>query len=178
MSNVGKRPLPIPKGVEIRVESGVVKVKGPKGELHQKVLPGLEVVVEEGVLRVKRLGNDRISKSYHGLLRKLIGNMVDGVTKGFEKRLEIQGIGYSAEMSGKTLKLNVGFSHPVFYEPPEGVSVKVEGRNLIVVQGIDKQKVGQVAAEIRAVRPPEPYKGKGIRYVGEVVRLKAGKTKG
>ncbi len=178
MSNVGKRPLEIPDGVEIRLEDGFVKVKGPKGELSQKLLPNLEVVIEGKVLRVKRLKEDRATKSYHGLMRKLIGNMVEGVTKGFEKKLEIHGTGYSAEKSGDVLRINIGFSHPVEYRPIEGVEVKVEGRTTILVSGIDKQKVGQVAADIRAIRPPEPYKGKGIRYSGEVIRLKAGKTKG
>ncbi len=176
MSNIGKKPLKLPDKVEVKIEDGFVKVKGPKGELSQKILPGLKVVVEDRVLRVIREKDDRITKSYHGLLRKLIGNMVEGVTKGFEKRLEIQGIGYKAEKSGNSLKMSLGFSHPVIYEIPNDVEVNLQG-NIIVVKGIDKQRVGQVAAEIRALKPPEPYKGKGIRYVGEVVRLKAGKTK-
>ncbi len=177
MSNVGKKPLSIPSGVDIKIHDGVVKVKGPKGELSQEILPGLRVEIEGNVLRVKREKDDKVTKSYHGLLRRLIGNMVEGVTKGFEKRLEVHGIGYRVEKAGKAIKLTVGYSHPVIYEPPPEVEVSVEGNNVIVVRGIDKQKVGQVAAEIRAVKPPDPYKGKGIRYAGEVVRLKAGKTK-
>lgn len=176
MSRVGLMPIEVPEGVEVKVSPGMVVVKGPKGELQQAVHSDISVVREEGTLLVKRPTNQRTHRALHGLTRSLVANMVEGVTKGFEKQLEIQGMGYRALLQGNTLTLHLGYSHPIEYEAPEGIDFELSGRNLIIVRGIDKQKVGQVAAEIRAFRKPEPYKGKGVRYVGEVVRRKVGKT--
>ncbi len=175
MSRIGKRPIPIPEGVEVKVEGAKVEVKGPKGTLSHEVPPEIQVEVSDGQIWVRRRDDSRRAKSLHGLNRTLIANMVEGVTKGFEKRLEIVGIGYRAALEGKALKLTLGFSHPVIYPIPEGVEIVVDNPTSIVVRGIDKQRVGQVAAEIRALKKPEPYKGKGIRYAGEEVRRKAGK---
>ncbi|HEX15609.1 MAG TPA: 50S ribosomal protein L6, partial [Deltaproteobacteria bacterium] len=162
-------------GVEVKVEGAKVEVKGPKGTLSHEVPPEIQVEVSDGQIWVRRRDDSRRAKSLHGLNRTLIANMVEGVTKGFEKRLEIVGIGYRAALEGKALKLTLGFSHPVIYPIPEGVEIVVDNPTSIVVRGIDKQRVGQVAAEIRALKKPEPYKGKGIRYAGEEVRRKAGK---
>ncbi len=175
MSRIGKRPIPIPEGVEVKVEGAKVEVKGPKGTLSHEVPPEIQVEVSDGQIWVRRRDDSRRAKSLHGLNRTLIANMVEGVTKGFEKRLEIVGIGYRAALEGKALKLTLGFSHPVIYPIPEGIEIVVDNPTSIVVRGIDKQRVGQVAAEIRALKKPEPYKGKGIRYAGEEVRRKAGK---
>ncbi len=176
MSRIGRTPIPIPQGVSLEVAPGEVRVKGPKGELRVPVDPDLKVVVEEGVARVERPSDARRHRALHGLTRTLIANAVVGVTQGYSKELEIKGIGYRAKMSGRTLELSVGFSHPVHFEPPEGITLEVPEPTKIRVSGIDKQKVGQVAANIRAIRPPDAYKGKGIRYAGEVVRLKPGKA--
>ncbi len=176
MSRIGRTPIPIPQGVSLEVAPGEVRVKGPKGELRVPVDPDLRVVVEEGVARVERPSDARRHRALHGLTRTLIANAVVGVTQGYSKELEIKGIGYRAKMSGRTLELSVGFSHPVHFEPPEGITLEVPEPTKIRVSGIDKQKVGQVAANIRAIRPPDAYKGKGIRYAGEVVRLKPGKA--
>ena len=177
MSRIGIKPIPVPNGVTVEVGTGnAVNVKGPKGELSQKLTPRLEIVQEDGTLRVVRSTEEREVKALHGLTRSLLNNMVVGVTDGYTKALEIQGVGYRAQMQGKNLVLNVGFSHPVQMVPPEGITYQVEGNNRVLVSGINKQVVGEEAARVRGVRPPEPYKGKGIRYAGEFVRRKAGKA--
>ncbi|MBD1936106.1 50S ribosomal protein L6 [Microcoleus sp. FACHB-68] len=178
MSRIGKRPIPIPNKVTVAIEGQQVAVKGPKGELS-RVLPA-EVTVEEedGTLHVKRKDESRPARQRHGLCRTLVSNMVDGVSQGFQKRLEIQGVGYRAQTQGRTLILNVGYSKPVEIQPPDGIQIAVENNTNVVVSGIDKEIVGNTAARIRAVRPPEVYKGKGIRYAGEVVRRKVGKAGG
>jgi large subunit ribosomal protein L6 len=178
MSRVGRAPIPCPQGVEIRVVGRRVEVRGPKGELSREVHPSIEVRLEDGSLRVIRPTDKKIQKSLHGLTRSLLSNMVKGVTDGFEKRLELEGLGYRALLQGRTLTLHVGFSHPVVYEPPAGISFALDERNknIVIIRGIDRQQVGQVAADIRAIRKPEPYRGKGIRYVGERVRRKVGKA--
>ncbi len=177
MSRIGKLPVSIPAGVTITVdEKNVVTVKGPKGTLSQPVSPDMQVSLEEGVLLVKRASDDKRHRALHGLTRSLIHNMVVGTTAGFEKRLEIVGVGYKAQMNGAKLVLSVGYSHPVEFTAPENISFEVPAPTKITVKGIDKQAVGQIAANIRAVREPEPYKGKGIRYEGEHVRRKEGKT--
>jgi large subunit ribosomal protein L6 len=177
MSRIGKAPIPIPQGVEIKQAGSSVEVKGPKGTLTHTIPEGVSIKVEDGVIHVTRKGDAKRERSLHGLSRTLIANMVTGVTTGFEKGLEIVGIGYRAALQGKNLQLSLGYSHPVIYPVPEGIEVAVDKQNKITVKGIDKQQVGQVAAEIRSFRKPEPYKGKGIRYVGEHVRRKAGKAK-
>lgn len=177
MSRIGIKPIPVPGNVTVTVgEDNHVNVKGPKGELSYTFTPHMEIVQEDGHLSVKRPNDERDIKALHGLTRALLSNMVIGVTDGYTKVLEIQGVGYRAQMQGKNLVLNVGFSHPVNMEPPAGISYSVEGNNRVSVFGIDKQVVGEEAARIRGVRPPEPYKGKGIRYLGEFVRRKAGKA--
>lgn len=176
MSRIGLRPIPVPGGVDIDLQPGLVTVKGPKGELQQDVSATLKIERENGNLMVTRPNDDRRNRQLHGLTRTLIANMVTGVTDGFTRNLEITGVGYRAAMDGSTLVLNVGYSHPVRMEPPAGIAFTVETPTRLSVSGIDKQLVGEVAARIRRVRPPEPYKGKGIRYQGEVVRRKAGKA--
>ncbi len=177
MSRIGRLPVPIPPGVEVKVEGSRVTVRGPKGELTQEFHPELRITVEDGSVRVYRPNDERQFKALHGLTRALINNMVIGVSQGYSKTLEIHGTGYRAELKGKTLVMSLGFSHPVVVEPPEGITFIVNPKaNTVTVEGIDKQKVGQVAAEIRAWRPVEPYLGKGIRYAGEIVRRKAGKA--
>jgi large subunit ribosomal protein L6 len=175
MSRIGKRPIEIPSGVTIMVDPGRVTVHGPKGELRQVVPARMLISQEDGTLTVARPTERGEDRSLHGLTRTLIANMVEGVTNGFEKKLEIQGVGYRATLSGSNLELAVGYSHSVRIEPREGISFEVPVPTQVVVRGIDKQLVGQMAAEIRKVRPPEPYKGKGIRYEGEFVRRKVGK---
>jgi large subunit ribosomal protein L6 len=176
MSRVGRKPIEIPQGVTVSVEGNRVTVKGPKGELSQEFPPACRFVQEDNVLRVERLADDRRHRSLHGLIRTLVANMVEGVSKGFTKELEIVGVGYRAELKGKDLVMSLGYSHPVVYPVPEGIKIEVPEPTKIRVSGIDKQRVGQVAADIRRFRPPEPYKGKGIRYVGEEIRRKAGKA--
>ncbi|NIP60690.1 MAG: 50S ribosomal protein L6 [Gemmatimonadetes bacterium] len=176
MSRIGKQPVEIPDGVQVSASGGRVTVKGPKGELDMEVHPDIAVAVEDGEVRVSRPTEQARHKALHGLTRSLIANMVEGVTEGYERTLEIQGVGYRADTSGRGIRLNVGFSHPIQYDAPEGVTVECPDQTTIVVSGADKQLVGQTAAEIRSFRPPEPYKGKGIRYRGERVRRKAGKT--
>lgn len=178
MSRIGKAPIPLPQGVELKRAGSNVQVKGPKGTLSHTIPAGISLQVSDGIIYVKRKGDAKQVRSLHGLSRTLIANMVTGVTEGFEKGLEIVGIGYRANLQGRNLHLSLGYSHPVIYPIPEGIEVVVEKQNKIMVQGIDKQKVGQVAAEIRSFKKPEPYKGKGIRYIGEQVRRKAGKAKG
>ena len=175
MSRIGKKPIPLVKGVEARVEAGVVTVKGPKGELSQSIVDRVSVVVEDGTILVTRQGDDRFSRSFHGLMRSLLANMVAGVSQGFSKSLEVNGVGYRAEVSGKTLNMSLGFAHQVNCPIPEGLTVQVE-KNHITVHGIDKQLVGSMAAKIRSYRPVEPYKGKGIKYTDEYVLRKAGKA--
>jgi large subunit ribosomal protein L6 len=175
MSRIGKRPIEVPAGVIVSVDPGRVTVSGPKGELRQAVPQRMEISQEDGTITVSRPTERGDDRALHGLTRTLIANMVEGVTNGFEKRLEIQGVGYRAALSGSNLELQVGYSHPVRIVPREGISFEVPVPTQIVVRGIDKQLVGQTAAEIRKVRPPEPYKGKGIRYEGEFVRRKVGK---
>ncbi len=179
MSRIGKKPIPIPDGVEVTIEpDNTVRVKSGKNELEFKAHPDMKIRIENGQVIVERPSDRKIHKALHGTTRAIIANMIEGVTKGFEKVLELHGLGYRAQMRGKDLVLQVGFSHEVVYTPPEDVQVTVEGQNptLIIVRGIDKQRVGQVAAEIRRIKPVEPYKGKGLRYRGEVVRLKPGKA--
>ena len=176
MSRIGKRPIPIPPKVTLTIDGQQITVKGPKGELS-RVLPAQVILEQDGeTLLVKRRDESRVARQRHGLSRTLVANMVDGVSKGFEKRLEIQGVGYRAQVQGKNLILNVGYSKPVEMNPPEGINVAVENNTNVIVSGIDKEVVGNVAAQVRAVRPPEPYKGKGIRYAGEQIRRKAGKA--
>jgi large subunit ribosomal protein L6 len=169
-------PVPILKGVEVKHANGTVTVKGPKGELTLHVHPDMTVVVDESEVRVERPTEQKNHRALHGLTRSLIANMVTGVTSGFSRTLEIVGVGYRADQKGKGVTLNLGFSHPIDYEPVEGVTIECPNQTTMVVSGIDKQKVGQTAAEIRGFRPPEPYKGKGVRYQDEHVRRKAGKT--
>jgi large subunit ribosomal protein L6 len=175
MSRIGKRPIAIPDGVTIDVRPGMVAVKGPRGELSQAVSPDMKVTQADGTLTVERPTDRGEHRALHGLTRSLIANMVEGVTDGFEKRLEIQGVGYRARLQGKALDLSVGYSHPVSVTAPEGIEFEVPVPTQIVVRGIDKQLVGEIAARIRRTRPPEPYKGKGIRYAGEHIRRKVGK---
>jgi large subunit ribosomal protein L6 len=175
MSRIGKQPIQLPSGVNVSIDPGRVMVNGPLGELTQSVPARIQVERAEDEIRVTRPTERGEDRALHGLTRSLIANMVEGVTKGFEKRLEIQGVGYRAALRGSSLELNVGFSHPVVVEPRAGITFEVPAPNQIVVKGIDKQQVGQTAAEVRSVRPPEPYKGKGIRYEGEYVRRKVGK---
>jgi large subunit ribosomal protein L6 len=176
MSRIGKQPITIPDGVKVDLQGDRMTVTGPRGTLHQALHPRMRVTVEDGTVSVARPSDERLDKSLHGLTRTLIANMVDGVTQGFEKRLEIQGVGYRAALQGKDIELQVGFSHPVRIAAPEGIEFEVPAPNRIAVRGIDKQLVGEIAATIRKVRKPEPYKGKGIRYEGEYVRKKAGKA--
>jgi len=175
MSRIGKLPIEIPSGVDVQIDAGLVRVKGPKGELEQRVSRDLKFEREDARLVVKRPSERKDHRALHGLTRTLVSNMVEGVTQGFEKRLEIQGVGYRAQLRGKTLELAVGYSHPVRLEAPEGIDFEVPVPTQIIVRGIDKQAVGEIAARIRKVRPPEPYKGKGIRYAGEYVARKVGK---
>jgi large subunit ribosomal protein L6 len=175
MSRIGKQPIPVPDGVSVAIEPQAVSVKGPKGELAENKARDIEVRQEDGEIVVTRPTDRGEHRALHGLTRSLIANMVEGVTNGFEKRLEIQGVGYRAQLRGKAIELAVGYSHPVNIEAPEGIEFEVPAPTQIVVRGISKQQVGEVAARIRKVRPPEPYKGKGIRYQGEYVARKVGK---
>ena len=177
MSRIGRMPITVPQGVTVTIEDGnVVTAKGPKGTLTEKFHPAMKIENEAGVLHVSRPDDEKESRALHGLTRSLVANMIDGVTHGFSKTLEINGVGYRAAKSGKTLTLSLGYSHPIVFEDGNGVSFDVPNANTIVVNGIDKQAVGQMAAVVRGKRPPEPYLGKGIRYQGEHVRRKAGKT--
>ena len=177
MSRIGRQPIEIPSGVQVTVGDGnVVTVTGPRGELQQRVHETITVVAEDDTVRVERPNDEGVSRSLHGLTRSLVANMVEGVTKGFEKRLQIVGVGYRATMKGSDVELQVGYSHPVLVPKPEGIEFEVPTPTQIVVRGSDKQLVGEIAANIRKVRKPEPYKGKGIRYENEYVRKKAGKA--
>ncbi len=177
MSRIGKVPIPIPKDVKVKRTDSILEAVGPTGRLTHRIPPEIQISIEPEQIVVKRPNDHRTTRCLHGLTRALIANMITGVTQGFEKRLEIQGIGYRADLQGNVLRLTLGFSHPVLFPLPEGVKVEVERQTSIKVKGIDKQLVGSVAAQIRSLKPPEPYKGKGIRYVGEYVKLKVGKTK-
>ena len=178
MSRIGNKPIGLPSGVTVQVASGLVTVKGPKGELTLRILPEVAVAVEGTAVTVQRHGNTRDARARHGLTRALLANMITGVAQGYEKRLEIIGVGYKAQAKGKSVTLNLGFSHPIEYKAPEGIEIQTdtENKQILVIRGIDRQLVGQAAADIRALRPPEPYKGKGIRYTDEVVRRKVGKA--
>lgn len=176
MSRIGRQPIDVRQGVEVKLDGLRLTVKGPKGQLEFDHHEDMTVKIEDGVIRVERPSDVRQHRALHGLTRSLIANMVEGVTDGFKKSLEIHGVGYKAEKKGNGIKLTLGFSHTIDFEPPKGVNIEVPALTQIVVEGMDKQAVGQAAAEIRSFRPPEPYKGKGIRYVGEHVRRKAGKT--
>ncbi len=176
MSKIGRMPIQIPSGVEVTIDGNRVKVKGPKGELERTLSERMIIEKEENTITVKPRGTTKRDRSLHGLTRTLIANMVIGVTQGFEKVLDMVGVGYRGEVKGKELRLQLGFSHDVVYPIPEGITITTPAPTRVVVAGIDKEKVGQVAAEIRAFRPPEPYKGKGIRYENEYVRRKAGKA--
>jgi large subunit ribosomal protein L6 len=176
MSRIGKKPIPLPSGVSVEKVEGGVRVKGPKGTLSESLPEMITVDVRDGEVVLERPDDVKQTRAYHGLARALVANMVRGVVEPFKKELEIQGVGYRAEMSGKKLNLLLGFSHPVEMLVPDGISVSVERNVIVRIEGIDRQRVGQFAANIRRLRPPEPYKGKGIRYVGEMIRRKAGKA--
>ena len=176
MSRIGRKPINIPAGVEVKLENGVMTVKGPKGTLTQKINPNMAVEINDGIIEVKRPNDDKMNRSLHGLTRTLIANMMVGVTEGYKKQLEVNGVGYRCQKQGKQLVMNLGFSHNVVFEDTEDITIEVPGPNSIIIHGADKQKVGQFAAEIREKRPPEPYKGKGIKYVDEYIRRKEGKA--
>ncbi|MBW3564334.1 MAG: 50S ribosomal protein L6 [Acidobacteria bacterium] len=178
MSRVGRKEIPLPKGVEVKVNGQTAVVKGPKGQLETPIADGIEMAVEGNVVRLSRGNDERQSRALHGLTRALLANSVQGVAEGFRKELDIVGVGYRAEVRGKAVVFQLGYSHPINFPIPEGISVEVDKAGHVVVTGIDKQKVGQVAAEIRGLREPDPYKGKGIKYTGEQIRRKAGKTAG
>lgn len=176
MSRIGKKPIPIPKGVEVKIEGNHVEVRGPKGKLERTLHPLVRIERDGDELKVSPVNDSRQARALWGLSRTLVNNMVIGVTEGYKKVLEIEGMGYRAELAGRELKLTLGFSHPVIFPLPEGIDASVEKNTVITISGIDKELVGQTAATIRRFRPPEPYKGKGIRYRGEVIRRKAGKA--
>jgi large subunit ribosomal protein L6 len=176
MSRIGRLPITVPAGVDIAVDGSHIVVKGPKGTLERDVAPQLTIVREDGVLRVTRPDDSKTSRELHGLTRTLVDNMVTGVTTGYRKGLEITGVGYRAQLVGRKLQLALGYSHPIEIDPPEGIAFEVETPTRLAVTGIDKEMVGLIAARVRATRKPEPYKGKGVRYAGEVVRRKAGKA--
>ena len=176
MSRIGRKPVTLPKGVTLRLQGNTVAVKGPRGELRRTLHPEMQLAFANDQFTVTRPSEEKRHKALHGLTRTLVQNMVEGVSKGFTKSLEIQGVGYKAEAKPYGVNLVVGYSHPVKYEAPKGIKITVDNNTMVKIEGADKELVGQVAAELRSVRPPEPYKGKGIRYVGEQVRRKAGKT--
>lgn len=176
MSRIGKVPVDVPKGVDVKLDKNEIVVKGPKGTMNLIIPTRVSVSREDGTIVVKRHGEDKQAKAYHGLIQRLIRNMVIGVTDGFSKELEIQGVGYRAALEGTKLNLQLGYSHPISFEPPPGIKIDVPKPTSVIVSGYDKQQVGEAAAKIRSFRPPEPYKGKGVRYAGEHVRRKVGKT--
>jgi large subunit ribosomal protein L6 len=176
MSRIGRLPITVPPGVDVKVDGTHVSVKGPKGDLSRDIAPQLTIVREDGVVRVERPDDGKQARELHGLTRTLIANMVTGVTTGYRKGLEITGVGYRAQLVGRKLQLSLGYSHPIEIDPPEGIAFEVETPTRLAVTGIDKELVGHVAARVRAMRKPEPYKGKGVRYSGEVIRRKAGKA--
>ena len=176
MSRIGKLPIPVPSAVQVRIDGNSVSVKGPRGELQREVHPEIGLALDDGKVIVTRSSDQPYYRALHGLTRALLANMVTGVADGFTKTLELQGVGYRAQQMGQNIQIAVGYSHPIDVAAPPGITLEVEGTNRIHVRGIDKEQVGQTAAEIRSLRPPEPYKGKGIRYEGEFVRRKAGKA--
>jgi large subunit ribosomal protein L6 len=176
MSRIGKKPITIPKGVTVKVDGSTVDVKGPKGQLKQPLPPGVNAVVEDGHLLTRKAGEERELDKFHGLARSLVNNAVLGVTEGWKKELDIVGVGYRAELKGKQLVLSLGYSHPIVFDLPQGIDVAVEKQTHITVTGVDRQLVGQVAANLRRLRKPDPYQQKGVRYTGEVLKKKAGKT--
>ncbi len=176
MSRIGRKPIVIPQGVQVEIQGNTVKIKGPKGELMQDLHPEMKLVLESSQLRVERPSDEKRHRSLHGLTRTLVSNMVDGVTKGFSKSLDIVGVGYKAVKQGSNLQLTLGYSHPIEIKPFKGIEFDVPAPNKIIVKGIDKQAVGEMAAQVRALREPEPYKGKGVKYEKEVIRRKAGKA--
>ncbi len=176
MSRIGKQPIKIPDKVQVEIKNSTVLVKGPKDELKQEIHPRIQVDIEDNILTVKRPSDSKFFKAQHGLVRALINNMIIGVTEGFSKVLEIVGVGYRAEMARNMLKLSLGFSHPIYLAAPPGITIELEGQQKIKISGSDKALVGMVAAKIRSFRPPEPYKGKGVKYENEQIRRKAGKT--
>ncbi len=179
MSRIGKKPVVISEGVTVELlDDHKLQVKGPKGILTEQFNPRIDIAIEDGTILVTRKSDEKQDRSLHGLTRSLIQNMVDGVTKGYAKELEINGVGYRAALQGKTLVLNVGFSHQINMDPPEGITIEVPAQNKIIIKGTNKQMVGEFAAKVRGKKPPEPYKGKGIKYVDEVIRRKEGKTGG
>jgi large subunit ribosomal protein L6 len=179
VSRIGKSPIPIPKGVEIKADREVVRVKGPKGELASRIPPGITVAISESEVTFARASEEPQQRAFHGLLRSLVANSVAGVTKGFSKDLEIVGVGYKAELKGKTVVFSLGYSHPIHFAIPEGISVALDAKlGKLTIAGADRQKVGQTAAEIRKLRVPDPYKAKGIKYANEVIRRKVGKAGG
>jgi large subunit ribosomal protein L6 len=175
MSRVGRKPVALPQGVQVNVKDGKLQVKGPKGDLHRVLHPDVSVKVDKGAVHVERKREDREGKALHGLTRALLNNMVLGVTKGWERSLEINGVGYRAEVKGQKLSMTLGFSHPIDYDLPKGVSAKVD-KNIITLMAADRELLGETAAKVRSFRPPEPYKGKGVKYVEETIRRKVGKT--
>lgn len=176
MSRVGKKPILLPQGVAVSVAGGVCAVKGTRGKLSVAVPSGIEVAVKDGTVTVSRKGDAPRYRALHGLTQRLLVNAAEGVSKGFVRRLEVNGVGYRIAVKGKKLEMELGFSHPIIYEPPAGVTLSIEGKNVIVVEGTDKQQVGHVAAELRRIKPPDPYKAKGIKYAGEVIHRKVGKV--
>jgi large subunit ribosomal protein L6 len=176
MSRIGKKPIPIPKGVTVKVEGNTVDVKGPKGQLRQPLPPGIVAAVEDGTLVTRKASDERQFDKFHGLARSLVNNAVVGVTEGFKRELDIVGVGYRAEMKGKQVVLALGYSHPVIFEIPAGIDIAIEKQTHLTVTGVDRQLVGQVAANLRRLRKPDPYQQKGVRYTGEVLKKKAGKT--
>jgi large subunit ribosomal protein L6 len=178
MSRIGRLPISVPAEVKIALEGGAVRVEGPKGKLSAVIAPAIEFNLEGGQLRVTRLGEDRKTKALHGLMRKMIANMVEGVSRGFSRVLEINGVGYRAEVKGKDVHLSLGYSHPVVFPLPTGITAEVERQTILTLRGADRQLLGETAARVRSLRPPEPYKGKGIKYQEEVIKRKAGKAVG
>lgn len=178
MSRVGLKPIVVPDGVSLKLEGRTLRVSGPKGELETPLPPGISFVAEDGSVRFERADDNKQTRAYHGLARALAANAVRGVKEGFERKLQIEGIGYRAKMEGNSLVLALGFSHPVDFPTPEGIEINVEDQNKITVKGIDKQRVGEISAQIRRFRPPDPYKGKGVRYADEIVKKKVGKSGG
>lgn len=176
MSRIGKNPITVPAGVDVKIDGSTVTVKGPKGTLTKTFKPSMKITLEDGQVKVARPDDEAINRSLHGLTRTLISNMIEGVTNGYQKVLEINGVGYRCAKQGKDLNLTLGFSHPVIVSDNEDITIESPQPNQIIIKGIDKQKVGQFAAEVRGIRPPEPYKGKGIKYVDEVIRRKEGKA--
>ncbi len=178
MSRIGKKPIAIPKGVKVESKDGLVHVEGPKGKLNRALTYRITVEIKDNQVFVHRAADTKLDRCQHGLYRALIANMIKGVTEGYEKQMEIIGVGFKAQVQGKALNLNVGFSHPVNFSIPEGITIETPKQTHLIVRGMDKEKVGEICAKIRAVYPPEPYKGKGIRFVGEYVKKKVGKSQG